>query len=254
MKANQSPHQAIGSVPDNAAERLADYILRTGLKPLPLPKEFYYASLPICVIDAVYSIGVSYSSTRNTVARFCDRQNWTMSLPPGAERLNGEHRISGFLKLIDGGTADQLADDLFGNRQRTSSRSGILKAEAVRRFASALFAEGIDDFGDLSMERLAPAERTVRQIPGQRSGISFDYFRMLAGDDQLIKPDRMVQRYVARAIGGSSTQITPDQVRDTVQQAVTHLSPQGPSWTPRVLDFAIWEAERANRYQPADWR
>ena len=59
---------------------------------------------------------------------------------------------------------------------------------------------GIDEFGDLNEHRLTTAEALVREIPGQISGISFDYFRMLAGDDTLIKPDRMVQRYIAKAL------------------------------------------------------
>ncbi len=53
-------------------ENLADYIEATGLEPLPLPSEFYYPSLPLCIIDAVYSIGVTYTSTRKTVIRFCE--------------------------------------------------------------------------------------------------------------------------------------------------------------------------------------
>ena len=35
-----------------------------------LSDEYYYDSLPQCVIDAVYSIGVNYKSTRNTVIRY----------------------------------------------------------------------------------------------------------------------------------------------------------------------------------------
>ncbi len=38
---------------------------------IELAQEYGYASLPLCVIDAVYSIGSRYASTENTVARFC---------------------------------------------------------------------------------------------------------------------------------------------------------------------------------------
>ena len=31
----------------------------------------WYQSLPLCVIDTVFSIGARYTSTRNTVLRFC---------------------------------------------------------------------------------------------------------------------------------------------------------------------------------------
>jgi hypothetical protein len=35
-----------------------------------LDDAYYYQSLPSCVIDAVFSIGVRYTSTENTVRRF----------------------------------------------------------------------------------------------------------------------------------------------------------------------------------------
>ena len=188
-------------------EQLADYIIDTGLKPLPLPKEFFYASLPLCVIDAVFSIGVTYTSTRNTVIRFAERQGW--ALGPVRDRARGEKTLSDLLACFSGLSPEAAADQLFGNRQRTSTQSGILKAEAVQRFALALQEVGIEDFADLTEERLVAAESSVRQIPGQKSGISFDYFRMLAGDDDRIKPDRMVQRVIAEAIGTAPEQIPP---------------------------------------------
>ncbi len=231
------------NVPDAQIVRLANYIQDTALAPLPLPQEFFYASLPLCVIDAVFSIGVTYTSTRNTVTRFCDRQGWTMSVEPDMHRVKGEHSISGFLCLLDTLPPEQLVADLFGNRQRTSSRSGILKAAAVQRFAIALKQAGIDDFGDLDNDRLTTAETAVRNIPGQSSGISFDYFRMLAGDDTLIKPDRMVQRYIAKALEEAPQQVGPVNARALLLGAAQILVQRGKEWSPRRLDYAIWNAE-----------
>ena len=42
-----------------ACERLFD------LNTLTLSESYYYASLPLCVIDAVFSIGVKYTGTQN---------------------------------------------------------------------------------------------------------------------------------------------------------------------------------------------
>ncbi len=240
--AGSATTEAEGAITQQA-HRLADYILETGLTPLPLPEEFFYASLPLCVIDAVFSIGVTYTSTANTVARFCARQGWVKSLAPDGPRQTGAHTISEFLSLFDDLTPQQMANDLFGNRQRTSSRSGILKAEAVQRFAKALQANGIDDFGDMTDIRLAAAEALIREIPGQGSGISFDYFRMLAGDDSRIKPDRMVQRFIAKAINAKPEQVTSDIARTTLQNAIPLLAEQGIAWPPRQLDYSIWKRE-----------
>ena len=56
--------------------RLTAYY-RTLLKfvDLQLDQAYFYQSLPLCVIDAVYSIGVRYSSTEATVQRFCEHFN-----------------------------------------------------------------------------------------------------------------------------------------------------------------------------------
>lgn len=43
-------------------------------------------------------------------------------------------------------------------------------------------------------------EADVRAIPGQGSGISLQYFWMLAGSDDFIKPDRMVLRFLQAAL------------------------------------------------------
>lgn len=150
------------------------------------------------------------------------------------------------LALFDNLTPEQIAGDLFGNCQRTSSRSGILKAEAVQQFAVALLGSGIDDFGDITGTRLAVAETMIRKIPGQRSGISFDYFRMLAGYDNLIKPDRMVQRYVARAIDIKPEQVTPDLARNVLQGAISAPEKNGHTWSLRQLDYAMWRLESGN--------
>lgn len=238
MITSSGPEASSPTADTAAVHMLADFIEETGLRPVPLPPEFFYASLPLCVIDAVFSIGVTYTSTRNTVVRFCARQGW--DLGPVENRRLGEKTISDFLNCYAGLSPDEAAEQLFGNRQRTSSRSGILKAEAVQRFAVALHEAGIGDFADLTDERLTIAEAAIRQIPGQKSGISFDYFRMLAGDDTLIKPDRMVQRFIARAIGEAPDKVGPDRARGLLQGVVPELNARGSTWSPRTLDHEVW--------------
>lgn len=211
---------------------------------LDLPDEFHYASLPLCVIDAVFSIGVTYTSTQATVARFADRQGW--ALGPVPDRETGEHPIRDLITILSGVSPQEAAETLFGNRQRTSSRSGILKAEAVGRFARVLLDHGIDDFPDATAERLAQAEPHIKQIPGQRSGISFDYFRMLAGDEGFIKPDRMVLRYIAKAISVDDKTITPDLARLVLPMVTETLNlANGFRWSNRTLDYAVWKTTSA---------
>lgn len=39
-------------------------------KEYELPTEYNYCHLPLCVIDAVFSIGVRYQGVTNTISRF----------------------------------------------------------------------------------------------------------------------------------------------------------------------------------------
>nr|WP_281722043.1 hypothetical protein [Nitrosomonas nitrosa] len=219
--------------------KLADHVEAVGLVPSGVPDEYRYASLPICVIDAVYSIGVTYTSTKATVARFCERHDWPRLAATRDDRGAGSHGLNELLHLYVGLEPEEAADRLFGNRQRTSTRSGILKAEAVRLFSDALVRCGIDHFDDITDERIEQAEATVLALPGQGSGIAFDYFRMLAGNDDLIKPDRMVLRFVANALG-LAAEPTPRQAALLVRLAARKLSGKNPEWTPLKLDYAIW--------------
>jgi hypothetical protein len=209
----------------------------------PLPPEYYYSSVPLCVIDAVFSIGVRYQSVRNTIAFWCRTQGWPCFRDEGPERT-----VEEFLSVVRVPSTSVVAD-LFDNRQRTSTHktSSISKAEAVVRFAEALLANQLNSFADLrdaTPERLGAVRAEVQRIPGQRSGISFAYFLMLAGSDDMVKPDRMIRRFVARAIGLPDGQLAPVELaRAAIMGAARVLRFEYPDLTPRRLDYAIWKNE-----------
>jgi len=218
---------------------LANYIEQTELKIPKLADEYRYASLPLCVVDAVFSIGVRYTSTQKVVSNLCEYAGWTRFFASREARGAGEYGIGDLNSMFDKFGAEGMAESVFQNRQRTSSRSGILKAEAVLLYCRTLIKAGINDFPDLDVERREYAEAIILGLPGQSSGIAFDYFMMLAGDDNLIKPDRMVQRYVAHALDLDSVP-QPRQAAILVRLAAKELRTRGQLWTPLSLDNAIW--------------
>jgi hypothetical protein len=209
----------------------------------PLPPEYFYSSLPLCIIDAVFSIGVRFQSVRNTVAFWCRTQGWPCGREDGAERT-----VEDFLAVVRE-PAPSLAVELFNNRQRTSTHktSSISKAEAVVRFAEALHANRINSFAELraaTPDRLDALRAEVQRIPGQRSGISFTYFLMLAGSDDMVKPDRMIRRFVGRAMGLPEGQpASVELARAAIMGAAHVLRSDYPDLTPRRLDYAIWKHE-----------
>ena len=68
-------------------------------------------------------------------------------------------------------------------------------------------------------------------MPGQGSGISWRYVRLLAGVQE-VKPDRMIIRFVARAIGRTPM---PNEAAALVTAVATGLNVDL-----RGLDHRIW--------------
>ena len=102
-----------------------------------LSASYYYDSLPYCVIDAVFSIGVKYTSTQNVVKNYCTYYG-LREYNTKQDNDGDTHTISQLVEHIESMGIEKSADVVFRNHQRTSSRNGILKADAVLRFARIL--------------------------------------------------------------------------------------------------------------------
>jgi hypothetical protein len=132
--------------------------------------------------------------------------------------------------------------EMLRNRQRTSTKSGILKAGAAIRFARVLRDHDVDVLQDVPRVLHDDGfKRDIHRIPGQRSGVSLTYFFMLAGSDDLIKPDRMVQRFLTRAVGREPSR---DETVELLRAASARLRADYATISPRLLDYVIWNAER----------
>ena len=210
-----------------------------------LSPEYYYDSLPQCIIDAVYSIGVNYTSTRNTVIRYCERTDkQRLSNPLGNQ--SDVHTVNELLTCLSE-RADFGAVELFGNEQKTSSRNGKLKAEAVYEFAQTLYAHNINTIADIrvaSTTDIARVEKEIKKIKGQTSGISFSYFLMLAGNENHMKIDRWLLRFVGEALNIEKFNDVPQAYEDLIA-VCNELKATFPHITPRLLDHTIWSYIRA---------
>lgn len=226
------------------ALRIAEYsgeILN--LKQAKLPDEYYYTSVTQCVVDSVFSIGVRYEGVRNTVTRFSTYLGLGLKRS-GAEYPDTDAQLSvdDFLRSFDELGLDVYVSEVFGNRQRTSPTNGILKAEAVCRFCKVLQKYGINYLQDVKRLYGNEAfEADIKAIPGQKSGISLVYFYMLAGDDQWVKPDRMIVRFLEKALG---RKVRIDEAQALLENAAALLKPRYPEITPRLLDYEIWNVVR----------
>jgi hypothetical protein len=102
---------------------------------------------------------------------------------------------------------------------------------------------GIETFADVLRLGLRVSVRdSIRNIPGQTSGISYNYFLILAGHTDAVKADRMVTRFVADALGVQS--VSQELAETLVREASTVLRPEFPKLVPSVLDNKIWKYQR----------
>ena len=204
------------------------------------PATTQYAGAPLCAVDAVFSIGVRYQSTENVVRRYCEFFNlpmWIPRTPPPSK--DQQHPVKAFLNNVQSHEPADLADRIFGNRHRTSTRNGILKAEAVVNFCRVL-----NDYGAQYMDQARALihdkgfDRSIREIPGQRSGTSLKYFYMLLGEESLIKPDRMILGFLNTVL---QKRVTAMEAQELLTQTVDVLRDRYPLLTVRSLDHAIWK-------------
>lgn len=229
-----------GPLDETTFERLLDVVVALN----PQPRERRWTSLSLCITDAVWSIGASYDRVvvplvRNVASKLgADRPTIPAADPIGDDPLP-------VTRLTELGV-DELTE--LTNQQRTSTRGGILKSDAVlhhaRIFADhgvATMADAIAVFPDTA--RFDALDAALRAIPGEgAAGVRRGYLWMLIGQDDLIKPDRMVLRWLAH----HGVAVDPSGARQVVAQLVPALCLRlGRDVSAWEIDHAMWNGGRA---------
>lgn len=209
----------------------------------PQPRERRWTSLTFCIVDAVWSIQASYSAVvvplvgRVATSFGVEEPSVFASEPVDADPVP----LSVFLEEFD-----LPALTACTNRQVTSTRGGILKADAVLQYARVFADHGVetlaqaqDLFDDTTA--FATVDAALRRIRGEGGhGIRRGYLWMLVGDTDRVKPDRMVLRWF-RHHGAA---LTPDGAAATIAELVVRLNNRTGerhvnAWE---VDHAIWRA------------
>jgi hypothetical protein len=209
----------------------------------PQPRKQRWAGLSLCIVDAVWSIGAQYDNVVVPLVRMLttefgvEQPTIPMSEPIGVDPLP-------LTRLVDL-SVDELIR--LTNWQNTSTRGGIRKADAVLRHIRAFRAHGVTGlseaialFGD--EERFAAVNKDLRAIPGEGAhAVRRDYLWMLVGQDDLIKPDRMVLRWFKK----HGVVVDPTGARDLIAALVpavgARLERNVTAWE---IDHALWNAGR----------
>ncbi|WAH97795.1 hypothetical protein [Arthrobacter sp. MMS18-M83] len=192
----------------------------------------YPDSLALCIIDSIFSTGSHYQSVINVVAEYCKYRkdqgadpytDGTKELLATFEEVGGS---AGWAKLVD-------------NHKPAHTKPGALpKTEVIYRATKVLDDLGITTVAALHElhavdDHLTPVKKAWLKLPSQSSGVTFNYFLILAGF-QSVKPDRMVIRFVEEH-AGLTTAVTPTQTAELIKK-VAELYPT----EARRLDHVIW--------------
>ena len=219
---------------------------RRCLKEMPKDENLSFPhSLPICILDAVFSIGIRYEMARKVWLN--SKDYYKLSFLSMEDIENGikddcEHTINDFINNVNSfNSIEDFRASVKISRHRTSSRNGILKIEAVYEIARILQMHSIntvEDFRDYPDHNTLDKE--ICSVRGQRSGIMLKYLYMLAGDKNKCKLDRVLRAFVAKYYPN----LSDDEIIELLNNTVSELKEERSDLTLRLLDCAIWKETR----------
>lgn len=184
-------------------------------------------SLALCALNSAYSLRATSTSVQRVLARY-------RAVSPTADTDGGPDLISA---MDDAGGPRDFALEILDNESKLPGTKR-LRTEGIYEGLTRLAAL---DTSVTSAEHLRTAggegntfaEKAWLSVVGFGS-LSWSYLLMNAGVGTETKPDVMLQRYLARALG-EERRLAPARARQLVELAAAELGVE-----PRDLDRAIW--------------
>ena len=200
-----------------------------------------YTGVALCVLDSIYSTGNQYSSVVKMISRYRQARRYEA----------GDPEFDGPVDLL--AAADRWGGtDGFVSRTRSRWRVSTkpdapFKAVAALGAARVLDQAGLSTVADVreartdhSKQEQSVVKKEWVSLPGQRSGLTWTYFLMLAGVPG-VKADRRIVRYVSRALGHQVGVVEAASLVAAVAAVAAVADRRGLSQT--KLDHAIWRKE-----------
>lgn len=199
--------------------------------------EGYPNSLALCIIDSIYSTGSHYTSVTNVIRKYREVRSST----DGATAL--------LESIVGAGGSRAWASSVAKNFKPAHTRaSAPLKADVIEQAARLMVGLQIDTVRDLvDVVAGTPQDNPVhtgwKRLPSQSSGVTYNYLLILAGLPS-VKPDRMVLRFLGRALGADAD-LSAGRAVDLISAAAEELLV-----SVRTLDHVVWRA--ASGREPTD--
>lgn len=192
----------------------------------------YPNSLALCILDALFMTGSHPTAIDNVVERYTFRHGDA----DGAKSLR--------YSIAAAGGAEKWAREVIHNLKPAHTRPGaMLRAEVVDRATRLMADHGIDTVTDLlaavgdepSTGRHAnEVARDWRELPSQKSGISWRALLMLAGSDHF-EIDYRVRAFFDRPFG-SFPRLTDDDILTLISATADYLEVDD-----RVVKQIVWQ-------------
>ena len=189
----------------------------------------YPNSLALCIIDSIYSTGSHYSSVVNVIEHY----KASGGARDGAKDLARS--------IQNAGGAREWATSIAHNLKPAHTRPGaLLKAEIIEQAADLMIKLDIDTVPDLVVQiKDSPLDNEVlrgwKRLPSQSSGVTYNYLLILAGMPS-VKPDRMILRFLAHALGEES-ELNGSRAVELITETAKTMNVD-----PRALDHIAWRA------------
>ncbi|QXG76720.1 hypothetical protein KUM42_03985 [Modestobacter sp. L9-4] len=171
---------------DEAVEPAPDHVRRipdTERPPVPTPVE-RWTSLSACVLDAVWSVGADHDRVVVPLVHRVLTSGATGPLLADSLPEVDSHPLP---RLLTRFPDEQALEAAAQNRQRTSTRGGVTKADAALRYARTLVTHGVLGMEDLPRLVADPAlrsrlDRALSRVPGEgQHGARRSHFWSLCG-------------------------------------------------------------------------
>jgi hypothetical protein len=172
---------------EDRTRRIAGEVSRSSVQ----PRLERWTSLSACVLDAVWSVGSDYDRVVVPLVRRVLEPAATGPLTSESAPGVDTHPLS---RLLTRFQDEEALEATAQNKQRTSTRNGVTKADAALRFARTLVNHGVHGIEDLPRlladpESWSRVDRALSRIPGEgQHGARRSHFWTLCGVEDQAKP------------------------------------------------------------------
>lgn len=212
---------------ENDAKLLLDYIKeKIGIKNSNMPN--YYHSLPICILDDVFSLQAKYlSSTLPTVKRFAD---YFLN----GDIYAGDYLIDNFINDLEKEGLSNVMCNVLNNRQVVGGRRKIEVCYDVAKKLQKLGIQTMEAFATFEDEEyLTYSLRSVKGV----GDAAINYLFMMTGDSNRVKPDIHIHHCIKDATGHD---VRNEDCQRLFREVSEAIKDEYPFATPRFLDGLVW--------------